>query len=154
MGLDDDGVLIRAVVGTADGRVSGDRNAVVGSDFTVIDAVFDLAGQQIEGQRTVDLDGQSRDSALNDCIGASGGERQILDGQRFGAGVVGGAAAAAGVGEIGRAELEIVDVQMVGLCRQCARGQQGKQHTQGQRNGKNTSFHGLPPLLRSMWWVF
>ena len=49
LGRDNDGILIRAVVGTADGRVSGERNAVVGSDFGEIDAVFDLAGQQIEG---------------------------------------------------------------------------------------------------------
>ena len=59
LGLDDDGVLIRAVVGAADGRVSGDGNSVVGSGFAEIDAVFDFAGQQIEGQRTVDLHGQS-----------------------------------------------------------------------------------------------
>ena len=59
LGLDDDGVLIRAVVGAADGRVSDDRNTVVGFGFAEIDAVFDFAGQQIEGQRTVDLHGQS-----------------------------------------------------------------------------------------------
>ena len=131
LGLNDDRVLIRAVVGAADGRVSGDGNAVVGSDFAVIDAIFDFAGQHIEGQRAVDLHGQSRDSTLNDRIDGSGGERQILDRQCFGVGVVGSAAVPTGVCEIGGAELEIVDVQLIVRCCKYAHGYQGKQHTNG-----------------------
>ena len=114
--VDDDEVLICAVVDAADGGVTVERKAVVGLRGGSIFAVYGFAVQKVDLQSTVDLDGQPGDHAVNQCIDILGRDGQIIKGQRSGVGVVGGAAAPAGVGEIVGAELEIVDVQIVGFC--------------------------------------